>query len=525
MEFACGCKLEGKFDPHKVNLNCPDVWKLIGRGLTYGVFQLESDLGKQWVQRLKPESIEHMAALGALLRPGALKGKDEKGVSSTQHYVRRKNGEEETVAIDPAVEDLLRDSYQQIIFQEQQMFVAQRVAGFNLQEADELRKSIGKKKADLIAKSKIKFLEKAKELGIITEEKAHEIWNIIEKSARYSFNKSHALSYGLIGYYSAWLKTHLPLHFYCAWLRHSRDKADYQEEINNLVAEAKLFGISINPPNLLDLKDNFYIVDNSIYFGIGNIKGVGEKSITKIFSVIKAFKKDTNKSWYNFLVNYADKINKTCFTALVHSGAIDKMKFGLTRNKMLFEYSQWSDLTPVKKKLIYPLKASSLLEALEQIKDCKSPQAVRSLILVLKNPPTSSVDTPSQLAMKEFETLGCNLYFSGLDQYDTSEVTASCKEFNDGKVSNGMFGVKLLRVHEHIIKSGNSTGKKMIFLSVEDASCAITNVVAFTEVFEKYKNILYPGNFVLLHGERSSYKTGGMVVKSVWELNFIGANV
>lgn len=523
MEFPCGCSMGKTFDPDQVNLNCPEVWKLIGKGLTYGVFQLESDLGKQWVQKLKPTSIDHMAALGSILRPGCLKGKDEQGVSSTLHYCRRKNGEEEVVPIDPAIEDLLRESYQQIIYQEQQMFVAQRVAGFNLQEADELRKSIGKKKADLIAKSKIKFLEKSKALGLITEEKAHEIWNIIEKSARYSFNKSHALSYGLIGYYSAWLKTHLPLHFYAAWLRHSRDKADYQEEISNLVAEAKLFGIVVHPPNILDLRPNFYIKDGAIYFGLGNIRGIGEKSIPKIFDVIRKFKADKDHSWYNFLVNYADKIKKTGMNALVNSGALDKIGFKMDRAKMLFEYGQWDQLTDTKKKLIYPLKATSLIDALTQIENCKINAAVKSLIAILKNPPYNSIDSPSKLAAKELETLGCNLFYSGLDQYDTAESTATCKEFNDGKVSNGMLAVKLLSVREHVIKNGNSAGKKMVFLSIEDPSCAITNVVAFAEVYEKVKNIMYEGNFVLIHGERSNYN-GGLVVKDMWELNFIGGS-
>jgi DNA polymerase-3 subunit alpha len=171
-----------------MNFNDEKTWDLFAQGKTKGIFQLESNLGKSWSKKLAPKNIEQLSALIAIIRPGCLKSNLD-GKSLTQHYVDRKHGKDEVVYLDPSLEDVLKSTYGVLVYQEQSMLIAQKLAGFDLKEADELRKAIGKKKADLMLKVKIKFIEGCKKVGMVNEETAKEIFGWIEKSSRYAFNK------------------------------------------------------------------------------------------------------------------------------------------------------------------------------------------------------------------------------------------------------------------------------------------------------------------------------------------------
>lgn len=217
-EFECGCKFpihgeikkcDGlpaiKIDYENIPLDCPKAWTILDEGKTKGVFQLETQLGMSWAKKLQPDSMSELAALVSILRPGSLKAIVD-GKSMSQHYVDRKHGEEEIKDVHPAIWSILEPTQGVMIYQEQSMKVAQKLAGFDLKQADNLRKAIGKKKADLMAKVKIEFLDGCRNTGIVTDEQAKEIFDIIEKSNRYSFNASHAFGYGVIGYWSAYAK-------------------------------------------------------------------------------------------------------------------------------------------------------------------------------------------------------------------------------------------------------------------------------------------------------------------------------
>jgi DNA polymerase-3 subunit alpha len=172
-----------------IGFNDQKAWDLFKNGYTKGVFQLESNLGKTWSKRLAPSSIEELSALIAIIRPGCLRSKGDDGKSMTQHYVDRKHGRDQVAYIDDSLEDILKTTHGVLVYQEQAMRIAQKLAGFDLKEADELRKAIGKKKADLMADIKKKFINGSVKTGIITKQKAEAIFGWIEKSARYSFNK------------------------------------------------------------------------------------------------------------------------------------------------------------------------------------------------------------------------------------------------------------------------------------------------------------------------------------------------
>ena len=209
-KFPCGCEIEVHDEAIKPNDNLPSLsidyynlpdckatWKLIQTGRTKGIFQLESNLGRKWAKQLAPSNLEEMSALISLIRPGCLRAIVD-GKSMTEHYCDRKNCGAEVKYFHNALEPILKETYGVLVYQEQSMKIAQSIAGFNLQEADVLRKAIGKKKADIMAKVKGGFLEGCHNMEAINDEQATEIFGWIQESQRYSFNDDrylHSLFY------------------------------------------------------------------------------------------------------------------------------------------------------------------------------------------------------------------------------------------------------------------------------------------------------------------------------------------
>ncbi len=201
-EFPCGCKVKQLSDEIKpedglpqleidylnINHGCPLIWQLFSDGYTKGIFQLETNLGQHWSKKVKPMNGLEISALIAAIRPGTLKSKEE-NKSMTEHYVDRKHGVEPTVYFHSDAEKILKESYGIILYQEQTLAIAKHFAGFDLVQADNLRRAMGKKDPELMNKCKIEFTEGCKQTGILTEEVAKQVFDIIEKSNRYSFNK------------------------------------------------------------------------------------------------------------------------------------------------------------------------------------------------------------------------------------------------------------------------------------------------------------------------------------------------
>ena len=312
------------FNPLELKFDDEATWDLICIGRTKGVFQLESNLGKSWAKRVQPKNIEELSALISIIRPGTLKAIQD-GKSMTQRFVDRKNGSEEITYLHESLEPILKGTQGVLVYQEQAMKIVQQLAGFNLQEADDLRKAIGKKKADLMAKVKKKFLKGAIVEKIVSEEEAEEIFSWIEASSRYSFNKSHAVSYAICAYWSAYAKAHHPLEFYCSYLKHSGGKPDPQQEVRELVNDAKNNEIYINPPSIKEINVDTAIIDGKIHFGVTDIKSVGIKQVEKFRDAIVFLEQSSGRelcdaTWYEFLVLASNKTNSRMLTGLVSVG-------------------------------------------------------------------------------------------------------------------------------------------------------------------------------------------------------------
>ncbi|MFQ3675340.1 MAG: hypothetical protein SNJ64_02200 [Endomicrobiia bacterium] len=347
--LACGCSFElltddplsyeerGMIPPINLNsipLNCQRVWNLLAKGMTKGVFQLES-IGKKWSRILKPQSIEHLSALISLLRPGCLEALDEKGRSMTKVYCDRKNGEPFECL--PILKPILEKTYGVICYQEQIIEISRVIGGFNLEQADMLRKSIGKKLTSEMIKCRKMFLEGNKKTKAVSEEEAEKIFSWIEASQRYSFNKSHAMAYALNSYHSAYLKAHFPLQFFLSSLYFSRNN---KNEVSELIQEAKRMKISILPPKVSHLKKHFYIDGNSIRFGICDIKGISKKVYLELVQIEKELKEMNlsinDLTWEEFLIFYSTRVGYSNMVSLVKAGGFDEKKNASTAEDFVF---------------------------------------------------------------------------------------------------------------------------------------------------------------------------------------------
>lgn len=506
MKFDCGCEFNPEnLDLNNLNENCDKVWELLAQGLTYGVFQLETPLGRAWTKKLKPENIEHLAALGSILRPGSLKAKDENNISTTEHYIRRKNNLEAVESFDPLVDPILNQSYNLMIYQEQSMAIARAVAGYSLEEADVLRKAIGKKIPEVMAKCKISFLEGIKRENKISVEKGEQLWSNIEKSQRYAFNKSHAVSYGDIGFKTAWLKAHFPLEFFNSWLIMSKEKQDTQAEIKNLINEAKLMDIVVKPPQLYDKKVIFYNDGKfSIHFGLSNVKNIGEAACIKLMSQIEVIEQIyqtsiKNINWYNILINLLYDINKKTSESLIQCGALSYV--GLARKKMLHDYNTISELTPREIMILRKENCDNLIDGLKCL-STKVNIRRKSIIESLVHFSEQNIDLrddPEWILNQEEDLLGISLTCSPGDLHTDVYCNASCADFLAGRTGKLILAVNIDSWKEYKTK----TDQIMAFLSVSDETGMISDCVMFADQWAKYKDILMYSKTTTIEGVRS----------------------
>ncbi len=326
------------FDIAKIPMNedVPEVvetFQLLQSGETTGVFQLESSGMQQLFKDLRPTNFEDIVAAVALYRPGPL------GTGMVKDFVDCKHGRKPIATMHALVDDILKPTYGVIVYQEQVMQIAQKLAGYTLGGADLLRRAMGKKKPEEMAKQKQTFVDGSVNNGVATED-ADRIFGLLEFFAGYGFNKSHSAAYALITYQTAFLKTHFPVEFLCALMSADRDKID---KVVRIIAEGRAWGVDILPPDINESGIDFSVVysapvangapkkkksrikdrlDPKIRFGLGAIRGVGESALEAILEVRESGGPFTD------LFDFAQRIdpkrvNKGVLEALVQSGAFD----------------------------------------------------------------------------------------------------------------------------------------------------------------------------------------------------------
>lgn len=509
------------FDPNieHIDLTCKKTWNLISSGNTKGCFQLESRLGRSIAKKLKPENIEQLSALIAILRPGCLEAIRD-GKSVTNHYIDKKNGEETIDYFHKSLEPILKTTYGEMIYQEQAMEISKVIAGFDLKEADMLRKAIGKKKPEEMAKIKTKFLSGCKKLNIVSENDGEQIFGWIEKSQRYSFNKSHSVSYAMNAYLSAYAKAHFPKVFFTAYMSYAKDKIDPHEEIKELVQNAIEMDIVVDKPNLKLLNKHVKLQNNIIYFGLTDVKGFGESAYTKLISLLTNHNIDLETAKWMDVLLLLIKLNISGAKALIQAGAIDY--FGISRNQMLFELNILNQLTVkeldklkdcYKKDLTLQNNLTILID--ESKLTSKRKEAILQLCHSLIHPPYSLEDSVEWIVDTENMLLGCAISCSKVDMYDISMVTYTCKDFKKGlNAKTVMLAGEIENIRVVKTKKGKDIGSEMAFISLNDGTATVDSIIFFPEIYRTYRNQLFTGNVIIVKGGKSKTKEGLVVEKA-----------
>ncbi|MDR2717953.1 MAG: DNA polymerase III subunit alpha [Treponema sp.] len=297
------------------------TFKMLGEGQSFEIFQFASDGMRNILKQVKPDKIEDLIALNALYRPGPME--------NIPQFIDSKNGRQAIHYPDPRLEDVLKETYGVIVYQEQVMQVARIIAGYSLGQADVLRRAMGKKKKEILDAEKIPFLEGAVQQGY-SKTRAGEIYDMLVPFAGYGFNKTHAAAYSVIAYHTAYLKANFPAEFMAANLTNEIHSAN-KEKLSECIDEARRMGIAIDPPDVNRCEKLFTIVDGRIIYGLLGIKGLGDAPADEI---VRCRKDDSYHDFMDFLSKVDIKlVGKAVIEKLIQTGAFDRM--GISRENLL----------------------------------------------------------------------------------------------------------------------------------------------------------------------------------------------
>ncbi len=428
----------------EIPLDDVKTYELFQRGDTTGVFQLESAGMKRYLRELKPTVFEDIIAMVALYRPGPMQF-----ISS---FINRKHGHETIKYLDKGMKNSLESTYGILVYQEQFMQISKEWCGFTGGQADTLRKAVGKKNIDLMRKVKVDFVEGAVKTSGADPKVAEMFWDQLEEFANYCFNKSHAACYGLISYWTAYLKAHYPDAFMAALMTSDQDDIDRLAiEIN----ECKHMGIQVFAPDVNESFEEFAVVPGKkqIRFGMVAVKGVGSAAVEEVLRARNLDGKFTSIEDFARRVSVS-KFNKKAWDSLIRSGGFDR--FG-DRSDLLFNLeSIQAFASKLQKEAL-----SGQIDMFSLLGDDTSIQPTMSL----QNAPVKHI--PKERLMWERELLGLYVSAHPLDSFDAyfEEQTiplAGMKPDVDGKVAT--IGGIVTTVRTIVTKKGS----KMAFLGIED---------------------------------------------------------
>ncbi len=472
-------------------LNDARTYDLLNKANTLGVFQLESGGMRDLCRKFQISSLEHITALIALYRPGPM--------DLIPEFIARRHGEVKIEYEHPLLEPICRETYGIMVYQEQVMQAAQALAGYTLGGADLLRRAMGKKKLEEMAKQRETFVKGAARVNNIPAAKANQVFDLLEKFAGYGFNKSHAAAYAIVAYQTAYLKANYPVEFYCAMM--TNDMAD-TDKLSEYIAEARGMGIDVLPPDVNESQVHFAPSarqasrtaqtnptaqgDLVIRFGLAAIKGVGEVAVE---SILKA-RKDGAK--FRSLADMCERVdgrsvNRKVLEALIKSGACDT--FGKTRATLFAQIDR------------------TLARAASVIADRQRGQS--SLFGALEDRATSEPESQAnlpewpehELLAHEKELLG--FYISGhpltpyagiLEQYSLTN-TKGLPQLPSRSLTR--LGGMIAAVQNGISKK---SGKPYALVTLEDLEGSV-QVLCMNENYDRYRELLVPGQAIFVIGE------------------------
>jgi DNA polymerase-3 subunit alpha len=455
------------------------TYELLSSGQTAGVFQLESPGMRDLLTRLRPERFEDLIAILALYRPGPI------GSGMVDEFIKRKRGLIPIKYEVPILEDILKETYGVIVYQEQVMKIANVLAGFTLQEADLLRRAMGKKLPEEMEKQKEKFIQGAKKNSIPLK-KAEKIFDQMAYFAGYGFNKSHSAAYAMITYQTAFLKAHYPLEFMTALLTSEMGNED---KIVRYLSECRTMGIKVLPPDVNKSDMDFTIVPEGICFGLAAVKNVGESAIEAIVAARE--QKGHFTSLFD-LCNKVDlrKVNRRVLEGLIKSGSMDSLQ---TKRSALIEQLE---RTMDEANIYQQEQARGQTTLFEPSSSLHSPIGVTSTHSTREN---ETEWDESVLLKYEKEALGFYITGHPLMRYQqhlknlNMTSTEGLSDLQDGQEVRccGVISTKRLAT--------TKKGEKMAYLKLEDLAGSV-EVIVFPDLYSTAASRLVAEEPLIIHG-------------------------
>ncbi|KPK95933.1 hypothetical protein AMJ80_02760 [bacterium SM23_31] len=472
-----------ELDIRHIPFNDKKTFELFARGDTVGIFQFESSGMRDYLKKLKPETIEDLTAMNALYRPGPL------GSNMVDDFIKRKHGEKEIEYIHAKLEPILRETYGIIVYQEQVMRIAGELAKFSMGHADILRWAMGKKNFELMREKKEEFLDGCVK-NKIGRETAEEIFDHIDKFAGYGFNKSHSAGYALIAYQTAYLKTHYPREFIAATMSSEMDQTD---KIVVMLEECRQMNIPVLPPDIMKSGVKFTVEDDGIRFGLGAIKNVGKTAMQALIKEREKFK--NARHFYEFCEHIdSHLINKKVLESLIQAGALDNL-----------EGSRAQKAAAIEKALNYAHQSIADREK-GQTNIFALGSGSGDATHIEKYPPLQKVEEWTRYKTLRLEKEVLGFYLSGhpLDKYrdeveylSSHPITGLPKLADNTTVRNGG-----IITASKISSTRRDPSKSIAFLTLEDFSGSI-EAILFADSFKKYRSLIVEDTMVFIRGKLS----------------------
>ncbi len=499
-------KGEAPLDISAIPLDDPKTFGLLKRAETTAVFQLESRGMKDLIKRLQPDNIEDLIALVALFRPGPL----ESGM--VDDFINRKHGRAQVAYPDAkfqhhSLKPVLEPTYGVIVYQEQVMQIAQVLAGYTLGGADMLRRAMGKKKPEEMAKQRSVFEEGAKGQGV-DPELAIKIFDLVEKFAGYGFNKSHSAAYAIVSYQTAWLKAHYPAHFMAATMSSDMDKTD---KVVTFIEECRTMKLKLLPPDVNSGEFHFTVDDDGrIIYGLGAIKGLGEGPVESIIAARN--EGGPFKDLFDFCARVDPrKVNKRALEAIIRSGAADRLGPTYNSSNHLIDHDR-------------AVMFASMGEAVKTAEQAAANSSAGMMDLfgavIAEEQSTKDVYadfrrtrtwTMKERLNAEKETLGLYLTGHPIDEYENELEHLVSSRIANLKPEKGNQTIAGLIISQRVVKT--KRGDTMAIVTLDDRTGRM-DVTIFAETFNNSRDLLLKDGLFIVSGQVRYDDFSGMLKMS-----------
>jgi DNA polymerase-3 subunit alpha len=468
------------------------TFELYQKGNTIGTFQFESDGMRKYLKQLKPTELDDLIAMNALYRPGPMQFIPE--------YIDRKHGRSEVEYPHPDLEELLKPTYGIMIYQEQIMKAAQKIANYSLGEADLLRRAMGKKKKKVMDEQREIFTKRAIDNGV-SEEKAEELFDIMAEFANYGFNKSHSAAYSVVAYQTAFFKANYPAEYMAAVLSHNMGDID---KVSKFIEECYHIGIEVDPPNINTGQGKFVAVDGRIQYGMEAIKGVGSNVVLEI---VKERKENGKfESIYDFARRVDSSIcNKRTLESLFQAGAFD-------------------ELNPNRRQLLQHMEV--IISYGSRVQEMENSN--QSDLFGEDGDSTTAIDEPKLEPVKQWSNIErlnkerelIGFYLSGhpLDKYK-EDVKIFCSHTLDPEKMDALddrTDVRVAGIITEVKRVTDKKGRPFAFLQMEDRHGTI-EVIAFNDVYDSNLGMIQVDTLVVVDGHIDTRRGHPQIIANKFE--------